>query len=69
MNKKDQHNLNQLAEVHTNRSPDFWTVEQFIEYSIQEFGLDAHVLLPDGSKAPLNMTLEELRRLYKEYNS
>jgi hypothetical protein len=61
---KFQRNLNQLKNSVKERSPDSWTVRQFIDFKIKEFGIDADVLLPNGENAPDEMTLGELRRLY-----
>lgn len=46
-------------------APDFWTVKQFLDFRIREFGLNAYILLPDGERASDDMTLGELRKLYQ----
>ena len=63
---KNKEKLEQLSNSLTksSRSPDFWTVEQFIDFRIKEFGLDCEILLPNGDQAPMEMTLGELRSLY-----
>jgi hypothetical protein len=64
MTKKDKRNLRQLSKANFGFAPGFWTIEQLIDFTFREFGLDAEVMLPDGSLAPSDMTVSELRQTY-----
>lgn len=63
----DERRLSQLMsslKSQKTEAPNSWTVRQFIDFKIKEFGLDGDLLLPNGQIAPDEMTLGELRKLY-----